>query len=531
MSEEQKPATPAATWRVNGEPDPHGSTYDGERAQLAYGNMTDDELANAVFMHNHRVTDVDAIMRGEPSSMALLTAAKDRIRWLSRALAKAQANAAAPADNTATELALARTQFPELATMTAAGAIGWLAVELCAAREATQALRDAVGKEMDPSWKCNSYHPSLHRAMEQVRADPTSTDQYGHMDGPDFMALSDALPEGTHWGDPITPEIVRALRAAPPAEGGSEPAAAVGNPTNSYLFKQLCAKHGIELGKDTIAEALAKITEGGKGEGMASDSAQQAAPVTYMSPEEAQRWAWGQVKKDCGLAEVSIGESSKFMPFFFFGWNYRGQYDLQRAAPIYQEMDPSGTWETITKERHDDMITLGESGLVRVVASPAAPQPSAKALTDEPAIWELASKFFCAESSYDAIMGFARALLAAEQPSEPKCKACAGNNGDVPCAYGRDVVTGSPLLPQGPSRRSAGATPAARSRWRTCAWCSARPAAISAARARTITVTPAPTATSPGSLAAPIHLPRPHDGSPLAYLVDRPVDADARERD
>ena len=32
-----------------------------------------------------------------------------------------------------------------------------------------------------------------------------------------------------------------------------------GNPTNNYLFKQLCAKHGIELGKDTIAEALAKI--------------------------------------------------------------------------------------------------------------------------------------------------------------------------------------------------------------------------------------------------------------------------------
>ena len=94
MSEDLKPAasTPAATWRVNGEPDPHGSRYNGERATLAHGDMTDDELANAVFTHNHRMIDVDAIMRGEPSSMALLTASKERIRWLSRALVKAQSN-------------------------------------------------------------------------------------------------------------------------------------------------------------------------------------------------------------------------------------------------------------------------------------------------------------------------------------------------------------------------------------------------------------------------------------------------------
>lgn len=82
-------ATPAATWRANGEPDPHGTQYDCERAGLAYGNMTDDELANAVFMHDHRNFDIAAAQRGEPTSVALLQAAKDRIRWLSRKLAEA----------------------------------------------------------------------------------------------------------------------------------------------------------------------------------------------------------------------------------------------------------------------------------------------------------------------------------------------------------------------------------------------------------------------------------------------------------
>jgi myosin heavy subunit len=63
--------TPGAKWRENGEPDPHGTRYNRERAALVGGQMTDDELANAVFM--------------EPS-IANLTAAKDRIRWLSRQL-------------------------------------------------------------------------------------------------------------------------------------------------------------------------------------------------------------------------------------------------------------------------------------------------------------------------------------------------------------------------------------------------------------------------------------------------------------
>jgi hypothetical protein len=68
--------TPAAYWRVEGQPDPHGRRYDCERAALCGGSMSDDVVANAVYL--------------DPS-IANLTAAKDRIRWLSRALEAALA--------------------------------------------------------------------------------------------------------------------------------------------------------------------------------------------------------------------------------------------------------------------------------------------------------------------------------------------------------------------------------------------------------------------------------------------------------
>ena len=75
------PATPAAKWRENDEEDPFGIQYDVERAKLPKGELTDDELANAMFCCDHRV-DLESIV--------WLTAAKERIRWLSRALVKAQ---------------------------------------------------------------------------------------------------------------------------------------------------------------------------------------------------------------------------------------------------------------------------------------------------------------------------------------------------------------------------------------------------------------------------------------------------------
>lgn len=93
LEAKQQPATPAARWRIDGEADPHGERYDCERADLALGVLTDDELANAVFMHGNEMPDFQRVLAGTAKMpIVYLTAAKDRIRWLSRALAGATAN-------------------------------------------------------------------------------------------------------------------------------------------------------------------------------------------------------------------------------------------------------------------------------------------------------------------------------------------------------------------------------------------------------------------------------------------------------
>ncbi len=90
--------TPAAQWRADSESDPHGSRYDCERAALALGDMTDDELANAVFLYGNERPSMDAVIAGRAMMpIVYLTAAKDRIRWLSRKLVEScVARAAAP---------------------------------------------------------------------------------------------------------------------------------------------------------------------------------------------------------------------------------------------------------------------------------------------------------------------------------------------------------------------------------------------------------------------------------------------------
>jgi hypothetical protein len=105
--------TPAATWRVNGEPDPHDNRYDCERAALTMGGLTDDELANAAFLNYDRRPDFQAMIEGRAfSPIVYMTAVKDRIRWLSRALEKAKAaKLAAP---TYVELLRQIDEFPEL---------------------------------------------------------------------------------------------------------------------------------------------------------------------------------------------------------------------------------------------------------------------------------------------------------------------------------------------------------------------------------------------------------------------------------
>ena len=92
MSEAQK--TPAAKWRQEGQADPHGDHYNCQRAALTLGEYTDDELANGVFLHGNEPLNINALLRKTPgyhSAIVWLTAAKDRIRWLSRSLEESAA--------------------------------------------------------------------------------------------------------------------------------------------------------------------------------------------------------------------------------------------------------------------------------------------------------------------------------------------------------------------------------------------------------------------------------------------------------
>ena len=55
-------------------------------------NVSDDELANMVYMNIEvdRERDMVNILSGKHSSIAILTAVKERIRWLTRQLAIAE---------------------------------------------------------------------------------------------------------------------------------------------------------------------------------------------------------------------------------------------------------------------------------------------------------------------------------------------------------------------------------------------------------------------------------------------------------
>jgi hypothetical protein len=85
--------TPAANWLAEGRPDPHAGQYDGDRHTLALGQLTDDELANALFLGGNEPLNIERVMSKDPNyfpAIGLLTAGKDRIRWLSRKLTAAE---------------------------------------------------------------------------------------------------------------------------------------------------------------------------------------------------------------------------------------------------------------------------------------------------------------------------------------------------------------------------------------------------------------------------------------------------------
>lgn len=96
ITELNSPSTPSSRWLVDGKEDPHPKLINEERGSLMLGNYTDEELANAVYLHGNP-SDAEKhrrLLKGDITDIALLTAGKERIRWLSRHLeAQLKANA------------------------------------------------------------------------------------------------------------------------------------------------------------------------------------------------------------------------------------------------------------------------------------------------------------------------------------------------------------------------------------------------------------------------------------------------------
>lgn len=89
----QQLTVPAPTndWTV--EPHPYLETT--SREQLMFADMTDDQLANYAFLFFDVRPSVEDLMAGKAHSpIAIMTAVKERLRWLSRQLDKHTAGAA-----------------------------------------------------------------------------------------------------------------------------------------------------------------------------------------------------------------------------------------------------------------------------------------------------------------------------------------------------------------------------------------------------------------------------------------------------
>ena len=70
-------STPFAKWRENNEEDPHGTYYNGDKSKVGYSNIPCEILADMLIR-----------LPASYTSIAILTAGKERLRWLSRKLYK-----------------------------------------------------------------------------------------------------------------------------------------------------------------------------------------------------------------------------------------------------------------------------------------------------------------------------------------------------------------------------------------------------------------------------------------------------------
>lgn len=84
--------TPASRREITGEEDPFANYLDKERADLVMGHMTDDAIANAIFMNYDIFPPVQDLISGKGvMPIAYMTAGKERIRWLSRQMIRLNA--------------------------------------------------------------------------------------------------------------------------------------------------------------------------------------------------------------------------------------------------------------------------------------------------------------------------------------------------------------------------------------------------------------------------------------------------------
>jgi hypothetical protein len=162
--------TPSSRWAGDGLPDPHGDRYACERAALALGHLTDDELANAVYLHGNEQPSMADLVAGKAlSGIVYLTAAKERIRWLSRSLAatgKQHVGEVHP-DDVAVD-AFAAAMKAKMAAARAKGRGGWEDPSQCSAVDLTRLLRDHVEKG-DPRDVAN-FCMMLHQRGEAIAA-------------------------------------------------------------------------------------------------------------------------------------------------------------------------------------------------------------------------------------------------------------------------------------------------------------------------------------------------------------------------
>lgn len=75
--------TPAAMWRVNGDVDPFGNTYDCQMSELTMGDIDTATLAIMIGIYaGVDRSNTDAFLK----QLSYIYAGKDRLRWLSRRL-------------------------------------------------------------------------------------------------------------------------------------------------------------------------------------------------------------------------------------------------------------------------------------------------------------------------------------------------------------------------------------------------------------------------------------------------------------